>query len=484
MSRKPSLKPGTLSRDELHERRVSDLERMARRVPARAVAGGSRSTEEIVQQVAHAFTVGTVVGHEGGDWTSGGTATPSGIVSAVLSPDVFVVTTGGVIEGLSGLVDGADYFDVGGTLTPFDPNSNTNHVTIVLHATSATAGVVFIYEKSSVGIDSGVVGIFELPDTWGLGTPLADDGSIGQATASTDAGARVFGIISGALAVGGTGNLIYVVRNAGHIGSDDLLGHFWISPFDVPGWTLGPYYLSATAGAVATTAPASPNTANIVLEATDGGLYAAPQAVSPMRWDAINDKPAAFPPSGSVTLTVDSTDTTASASLTFSGTIGAAVWNFYEKRPRFNAKWLLNAELAAGVGAVSGASEPDLFLWWDKTNTKWATFEWFPGSPVVGDLNVYDPAAADTNAKMTKVAAGTACSLFGRSANSAGLPAPIAASANGTMVQRFGDVVEFSDAPTLTRGGVDFKLCTVNTITTTTTAPSASGVKGQMHFIY
>ena len=58
------------------------------------------------------------------------------------------------------------------------------------------------------------------------------------------------------------------------------------------------------------------------------------------------------------------------------------------------------------------------------------------------------------------------------------------ADANGKILQRAGDELEFSNDPTLTRSGTDFKFCTVNTITATTTAPSASGVKGQMHFIF
>jgi len=34
------------------------------------------------------------------------------------------------------------------------------------------------------------------------------------------------------------------------------------------------------------------------------------------------------------------------------------------------------------------------------------------------------------------------------------------------------------------RGGITFDVCDVTTITSTTTAPTATGKKGQLHFIY
>jgi hypothetical protein len=83
-----------------------------------------------------------------------------------------------------------------------------------------------------------------------------------------------------------------------------------------------------------------------------------------------------------------------------------------------------------------------------------------------------------------QVDASTPYSILGVAGGSNAVPAPVVAGAAGKLFQRGTGGLEFSDDPTLTRGGTDFKLCAVNTITASTTAPSASGVKGQMHFIY
>lgn len=83
-----------------------------------------------------------------------------------------------------------------------------------------------------------------------------------------------------------------------------------------------------------------------------------------------------------------------------------------------------------------------------------------------------------------QVDASTPYNILGVAGGSNAVPAPIVAAAAGTMFQRGASGLEFSSDPTLTRSGVDYKLCTVNTITATTTAPSGAGVKGQMHFIY
>jgi hypothetical protein len=77
----------------------------------------------------------------------------------------------------------------------------------------------------------------------------------------------------------------------------------------------------------------------------------------------------------------------------------------------------------------------------------------FPGSPVVGDLVVHDPSAADTNGKMSVVAAGTAYTLFGRATGTAGLPAGIAA-AEATVMQRgVGGNLAFSTTIVLGKAG-------------------------------
>lgn len=146
MSRKPSLKPGTLSREELLERRISDLERMVRRFPARSVQGGSDATSNIVQQTTHGLSVGNVIRHNGASWikSKADTAANSvvgGIVIAVLSPDVFVMATGGYVSGLSGLTAGAVHYldsSAAGTLTTTAPSIAAP----IIHADTTTSGVI------------------------------------------------------------------------------------------------------------------------------------------------------------------------------------------------------------------------------------------------------------------------------------------------------------------------------------------------------
>jgi hypothetical protein len=105
-------------------------------------------------------------------------------------------------------------------------------------------------------------------------------------------------------------------------------------------------------------------------------------------------------------------------------------------------KWR-GATVAAAVGSVSGASRADLVTWWDKTNQVWTTFSLNNASAVTGWINCYDTAATDVQGKMTGVMAGTACSVFGRSANTNGLPACIAAAADGTILGRASGALSF-----------------------------------------
>jgi hypothetical protein len=144
MSRKPSLKPGTLSREELMERRISDLERVVRRIPARAVSSGADQTATVVTQTTHGLAVKNVIRHDGTNWVkskadTAANAVVGGIVIAVLSPDVFVMATGGYVAGLTGLTAGSvHYLDAttAGALTTTEPTISVP----VIHADSTTSG--------------------------------------------------------------------------------------------------------------------------------------------------------------------------------------------------------------------------------------------------------------------------------------------------------------------------------------------------------
>jgi hypothetical protein len=146
MSRKPSLKPGTLSREEELERRVSDLERMLRRVTARSVSSGSDQTATVVNQTTHGFTVGNVIRHNGTSWTksqadTAANAVVGGIVIAVLSPEVFVMATSGYVAGLTGLTAGSVHYLSAATAGALTTTAPAIAIPIIL-ADSATSGAL------------------------------------------------------------------------------------------------------------------------------------------------------------------------------------------------------------------------------------------------------------------------------------------------------------------------------------------------------
>lgn len=107
MSRKPANKPSSLSREEALERRLADLERIVRRIPVVAAQQTATATSIMVQQVSHGLSVGNVVRPTGtSTWVKSKADTASsarvgGVVSSVLSPDLFIATTSGRVSGLS-----------------------------------------------------------------------------------------------------------------------------------------------------------------------------------------------------------------------------------------------------------------------------------------------------------------------------------------------------------------------------------------------
>lgn len=198
MSRKPNLKPATLSRDELPERRVADLERMLRRSSARVVPGGMDATTNVVNQTTHSLSVGNVIRHNGTSWTkskadTAANAVVGGVVIAVLSPDVFIMATGGYIAGLSGLTAGAvHYLDAttAGALTTTAPSIAVP----IIHADTTSSGVILsadvppaIYRRTKyiTKLTSGTS--YSVPSTYAefLFVLIAGGGGGGEDTAAT-----------------------------------------------------------------------------------------------------------------------------------------------------------------------------------------------------------------------------------------------------------------------------------------------------------
>jgi hypothetical protein len=115
-------------------------------------SGGSGASSTInVPQTAHGFTVGTLVRYNGGTSSyvkaqanSGANADVVGVVSTVTDANNFVVTTQGMITGLTGLVAGSSYFlsdATAGTYTTLEPTSSTSISKPVLIAVSPTTAL-------------------------------------------------------------------------------------------------------------------------------------------------------------------------------------------------------------------------------------------------------------------------------------------------------------------------------------------------------
>jgi hypothetical protein len=131
---------------------------------------------------------------------------------------------------------------------------------------------------------------------------------------------------------------------------------------------------------------------------------------------------------GNILLTVDSANTTNAASLVLTGTFYGQSWTFYEKRPRFNAKWVNSVEITTS---------------------------------------------------------GSACSVIGRSASTTGAVADIVAS-DGTILCRSQgtSTVAFSNNPVVVRDSQNLSVCMIASFTTDTTAPTRAATKGELYCIY
>jgi hypothetical protein len=125
----------------------------------------NESNDRIIAQAAHSFLIGTPL-----RWDSvtskyvkakadgSANAEVIGLVSQLISTDIFIMTTGGYVEGLSGLVAGSCYFlsDITeGTLSLTEPSA-TGHISKpLLVAISATEGYFFNYRGAEISGDDG-----------------------------------------------------------------------------------------------------------------------------------------------------------------------------------------------------------------------------------------------------------------------------------------------------------------------------------------
>lgn len=151
--RKPNLRPRDGARFELDEQRLADADRFIRQQVVRHVAPAAQATSLVVNQASHGFAVKDVLRPNGTTWVksqadTAANAVIGGIVIAVLSPDVFVLATGGYVSGLSGLTAGSNHYlsaATAGALTTTPPSL----VACVLVADTTSSGILVLSTASS-----------------------------------------------------------------------------------------------------------------------------------------------------------------------------------------------------------------------------------------------------------------------------------------------------------------------------------------------
>jgi hypothetical protein len=108
-----------------------------------------------ITQATHGFTVGTWVYRGSGAYYKAqanalGTANAIGVVTAVISTSIFTLRTGGYVTGLSGLVDGADYYispTTAGAITNVVPSTSGQVVKKVMTADGSTSGYMLTIDS-------------------------------------------------------------------------------------------------------------------------------------------------------------------------------------------------------------------------------------------------------------------------------------------------------------------------------------------------
>jgi hypothetical protein len=132
-------------------------------------------------------------------------------------------------------------------------------------------------------------------------------------------------------------------------------------------------------------------------------------------------------------LTIDNADTGPGDGVTQSGTFFARTMTVFQRRPKWAAGYIREYLIDAGL-SVSG-TDYDTFLKWDAGNLRFGRHNLWQGIANAGALLQHDPSAT-TQLQTSVLNAGIATSVVGRSANSAGLLAPIQASANNRVLWR------------------------------------------------
>jgi len=148
------------------------------------------AVEQAINQSTHGFSVGDVLRHNGTSYTEAqadavSTAEAVGMVSEVVDANNFVLTTSGLVTGLSGLTAGTVYFlsdSSAGAITATEPSSAGDVSKPVLLAISTTSGVY--KNMRGAEIPSYEDGVWQsyTPSISGSGTALGNGSVTGRYT--------------------------------------------------------------------------------------------------------------------------------------------------------------------------------------------------------------------------------------------------------------------------------------------------------------
>lgn len=498
-------------------RRLADLERQVRQIPSRPARMRPSALEIDIEQAAHGFGVGKAVTVAGGAWglftDSGSSAyTPArplwGIITEVPDDDRFRIAISGEGVTTSTTLEPGRYYTfvngdpvlIQGTYPPFE---------------GGAAGVaVMAYSASSVCIanDARFQGLQSQDGTYAIVSHASIGAGHYVVWAGAPSGESPLAMADEANPWKWT-NVGIALFEVGSAGTWLVLTHGiheWYSydNGDVrPGWmTTPPYnvaqriYLSDSApGQYAATEPAFKVYAGISSADYAPADPPSPECTTFVAKAVGQGVPYPIPASGGGTgrdvstldehsvLFMDTYGTPPSRKI--AGLLSATVDYAVIAQKNNEAPVHLSLDLATAgsfvveLGTLYAAAGGMKFAATVPTDQQVLWYDGGSWSPVTL-LEITGGLLSRDAVGLVEVDASTPYSVLGVAGGAAAVPAPIAAGAVGKLFQRGASGLEFSDDPTLTRSGTDFKLCTVNTITTSTTAPSAAGVKGQMHFIY
>lgn len=154
-------------------------------------AGGSASLNRAIVQTNHNLSVGDIVRHSGTNYVKAQADSLSNsrsfaIVASVSSTDAFTITTGGYINGLSGLTPGVVHYlsaSTAGALTATEPSAVGQVSKPILIADSISSGYVLNHRETAISASSAGLSANWAPNdqgiiSWSYDPAMASNSSI------------------------------------------------------------------------------------------------------------------------------------------------------------------------------------------------------------------------------------------------------------------------------------------------------------------